>query len=197
MQPRTEQQNQARLATIALGANLTSSFGPPHPSILRAIEGVEAALGVITGKSRCYETPCFPAGTGPDYVNAVIEVETTLPPAEILLRLHGIEADFGRERVQRWGQRTLDLDLIALGQAILPNLKVYESWKNLSPDEQVERAPDDLILPHPRLQDRAFVLVPFADVNPQWVHPVLGKTVEQLLKALPQADIEMVKAIEP
>ena len=107
---------------------------------------------------------------------------------ELLALLHRVEAAFGRERRRRWGQRTLDLDLIAVGNEVVPDIATFEAWYNLAPEAQTSRAPDQLILPHPRLQDRAFVLVPLAEVAPDWVHPVLGKSVREMLDALPQAE---------
>ncbi len=152
-------------------------------------------VGQITGKSRLFVTPAFPAGAGPDFVNAIIVVETCLAPVKVLEELHKIEADFGRERLKRWGQRTLDLDLIALGGQIVPDLETFVTWRHLPLADQMERAPEQLILPHPRLQDRAFVLVPMADVAPDWVHPVSGQTVGQMLAALDDADIESVQPL--
>ena len=102
-------------------------------------------------------------------------------------RLHDIEHRFGRKRETRWGMRTLDLDLIAMGQAVLPDRAGFLAWHDLDPDLQGKAAPDRLILPHPRLQDRAFVLVPLADVAADWVHPVLGQSVAQMLADLPAA----------
>jgi 2-amino-4-hydroxy-6-hydroxymethyldihydropteridine diphosphokinase len=84
--------------------------------------------------------------------------------------------------------RTLDLDLVAFGESVMPDLAGFEAWKVLPPDLQRLRAPDELILPHPRLQDRSFVLVPLADVAPGWRHPVLGLTVAQMLAARPAAE---------
>ena len=149
--------------------------------------------------SRLYKTPCFPAGAGPDYVNAAanIPLRQGQSATDVLALLHKVEGVFGRERRQRWGMRTLDLDLVAIGDSVLPDVATHLNWLNLSPDRQHQIAPDQLILPHPRLQDRAFVLVPLADIAPNWVHPVSGLTVRQMLAALPQADRDAVVALPP
>jgi 2-amino-4-hydroxy-6-hydroxymethyldihydropteridine diphosphokinase len=107
---------------------------------------------------------------------------------EILAILHETELLFGRKRESRWGMRTLDLDLIALGDAVLPDAATQAQWRGLDPEAQRRLAPDRLILPHPRLQDRSFVLVPLADVAPDWRHPVLGLTVREMLAARPVAE---------
>jgi 2-amino-4-hydroxy-6-hydroxymethyldihydropteridine diphosphokinase len=111
------------------------------------------------------------------------------------LQLHDIETRFGRRRAQRWGMRTLDIDLLAMGDSVLPDADTQDRWRNLPPDAQIGATPGELILPHPRLQDRAFVLVPLADVAPDWVHPRLGLTVRDMLAALPQADRDAVKPL--
>ncbi len=186
------QHSSSSSVAIALGSNSASSFGPPLDTVLLATHRISELVGTITGKSRMYITPCFPAGAGPDFINAVVLAKTSFQPDEILQLLHQIEADFGRERVTRWGQRTLDLDLLCSDQLVLPNAETHMTWRNMPREVQAERAPDELILPHPRLQDRAFVLVPMADVAPDWVHPILGKTTVQMRDALPTADINQV-----
>ena len=183
-----EQVPAARSALIALGGNVVSPYGPPELTLRAAVDQVARDIGKVTGKSRLFRTPCFPADAGPDYVNAAIAVDTTLDASAIMVRLHAIEADFGRERVQRWGMRTLDLDLVALDDLVLPDLPTHAAWRALPVDLQKMRAPDEVILPHPRLQDRAFVLVPLADVAPDWVHPILGLTIVQMLVARPAAE---------
>ncbi len=142
--------------------------------------------------SRLFATPCFPPGTGPDYVNAAAVIATSLDPPTLLGHLNAIEDRFGRQRVQRWGQRTLDLDLLAYEDLVLPDAATHDHWRNLPPDAQVHQAPDTLILPHPRLQDRAFVLVPLAEIAPDWRHPRLMITVLEMLNRLEMAEIAAV-----
>ncbi len=181
---------------IALGANLPwQGMGPD--SVLRAGLGALAEAGLPpVVVSRFYATPCFPAGAGPDYVNAAAVLEGGARDAEAVLAvLHAVEAAFGRERVQRWAGRTLDLDLIAMGAQVLPDAAGQAVWRDLPAEEQVLRAPDRLILPHPRVQDRAFVLVPLADVAPDWRHPALGRSVREMLAALPAEDVAAVKPL--
>ncbi len=107
-------------------------------------------------------------------------------------RLHAVESQFGRKRVQRWGMRTLDIDLLAFGDSVLPDPETHDFWRKMPAESQVGTTPETLILPHPRLQDRAFVLVPLADVAPDWVHPRTGLSVREMLAALPQADRDAV-----
>jgi 2-amino-4-hydroxy-6-hydroxymethyldihydropteridine diphosphokinase len=181
---------------IALGGNLAGDSGPPEATIRAAISEIAQAIGPIVAASPLYRTPCFPAGAGPDYVNAAIRLERGDDPAAILTALHAIETRHGRARLQRWGMRTLDLDLLAVGDLILPDAARQGEWRALPADLQRMRAPDELILPHPRLQDRAFVLVPLADVAPDWVHPVLGLSVAEMRDALPAGDRAEVVALE-
>lgn len=178
----------AQHCLIALGANLTSRFGPPSATLRAALDALGAAGAAVTAVSRFYRTPCFPPGAGPDYVNAAARVTFPGSPGALLEVLHGIEAAHDRARLRRWGGRTLDLDLLACGDSVLPDGATFRHWQGLAPAAQQSTAPDRLILPHPRLQDRAFVLVPLADVAPDWTHPVLGKTVTGMLAVLPDAD---------
>ncbi len=181
---------------IALGANLplatATGDNPPQETLRAALQALAAAGFTIEEVSRFYRTPCFPPGAGPDYVNAAARLGTDLPPRAVLDRLHAIEADYGRERHQRWGMRTLDLDLIAVDDQVLPDHETWAHWAGLAPQDQPQRTPDRLILPHPRLADRAFVLVPLADVAADWVHPVTGRTVRQMCDALPAGDLDGV-----
>lgn len=177
---------------IAAGGNLTSLKGTPAQTIVEAIKIISNDRITVTGVSRFFKTPCFPPGAGPDYVNVALSVETGLSAPELLAALHAVEAEFGRARDQRWGMRTLDLDLLSFDAMVTPDLATVEGWINLPLDAQVRQTPDAMLLPHPRIQDRAFVLVPLMDVAPDWVHPVLHRTVREMHDALPLADRQAV-----
>lgn len=173
-------------ALVAVGSNQGFGGKDQYLLIFWALRQIETAFDDVAEISRVYRTPAFPAGNGPDFANAVIRFRTRLPAGDVLQQLHRIEQDAGRERSRRWGPRTLDLDLLAMGDSILPDVETWTAWHDLPPALQLEKTPDRLILPHPRLQDRAFVLVPLCDVAPDWRHPVLGQTASVLCAALPQ-----------
>ena len=180
---------------IAFGANLETGGFSLTETLLAATKAVVTPEVRVAAMSRLFASPCFPPGAGPDYVNAAAVLETTLTPQGLLAHLHAVEAAFRRERLQRWGRRTLDLDLLAAGDLVLPDRATQTAWRQLAPQDQTKVAPDQLILPHPRLQDRAFVLVPLRDIAPDWCHPVLNLTVTQMLDALDPADIRAVKPV--
>jgi 2-amino-4-hydroxy-6-hydroxymethyldihydropteridine diphosphokinase len=150
----------SEIALIALGANL----GEPRRTLPWA-RGKIAELGEITGVSALYRTAPVggPAGQ-PDYLNAVLALRTGREPADLLAELLRIEQEAGRERRERWGPRVLDLDLVAYGDRVLDQ--------------------PGLSLPHSRTMDRAFVLMPLADVAPAWRHSVSGETVREALARL-------------
>ncbi|SPH16587.1 2-amino-4-hydroxy-6-hydroxymethyldihydropteridinepyrophosphokinase [Defluviimonas aquaemixtae] len=177
-----------RIAAIALGGNLLSTLGFPEQNIIRAMRDVQERIGGIVAVSRLYRTPAFPPGSGPDFVNAALLLDTGLSAPALLSELHAIERDHGRERKERWRARTLDLDLLWLDDTILPDTPTLESWMLLPAERQRTESPDRLILPHPRLQDRAFVLIPLAEIAPFWCHPLTGQTVAEMAAALPEAD---------
>lgn len=183
---------------IALGANLPFGDIPPAQTLQAAITEL-AARGLRPARvSRFFRTPCFPPGSGPDYVNAAAELVDPNGdgPGALLTILHDVETLFGRKRLQRWGMRTLDIDLLAIGDLVMPDAATQAAWRDLPQDRQIGSAPDQLILPHPRLQDRAFVLVPLADVAPDWNHPLLGLSVAEMVAALPARDREDVHPLQ-
>lgn len=154
-----------------MGANL----GRPLAALRGAVAEI-GSLGRVEARSRIYATAPVGGPPGqPDYRNAVILVRpapAATDPKAFLAALLEIEAHFGRERRERWAARTLDLDLLAL--------------------DDVVRNDPGLILPHPRMMERAFVLVPLLDVAPEWRHPLTGRSVREALAALPRADVTPV-----
>jgi 2-amino-4-hydroxy-6-hydroxymethyldihydropteridine diphosphokinase len=146
-------------AVIALGSNL----GDREGTILGAVRSLAEADGVeLTAVSKLIETVAVTAHgadeSAPAYLNGVALIETEIEPHALLSLLHGIEANNGRERGERWADRTLDLDLIAYG------------------DHQIHE--DSLVVPHPRAAERDFVLAPWLEVDPDAVLPGVGRVAD-------------------
>lgn len=151
---------------IGLGGNLESPrFGPPAATQSQALTTLESRRVTVVARSRRYRTAPVPVSDQPWYVNQVARVETDLEPQALLDLLLETERGFGRVRGARNAARILDLDLLD-----------YNSLRISTPS---------LTLPHPRLSERAFVLLPLRDVAPDWRHPVNGMSVDALISALP------------
>ncbi len=150
---------------IGLGANLPSAVGSPLETLEFALRKLSEVGVVVVVRSRWYQTAPVPVSDQPWFVNGVASVETELKPRELMASLHDVERDFGRRRGIRNEARPLDLDIIDY-------------------DGEVDDGPD-LVLPHPRMHERAFVLLPLAEIVPGWRHPRLKKTVSDLIAALP------------
>jgi len=156
---------------IAIGANL-SALG--HRTPLETCDAAAGRLGHLPGlrlvaRSRWYSSAPVPPSGQPNYINGVAYLAGQAEPGELLAWLHGIEAEYGRVRGAANAARTLDLDIIAMGDAV--------------------RAAPDPVLPHPRAHLRAFVLLPLAELAPNWVHPVLHRPISALIAALPPQEI--------
>ena len=152
---------------IALGANL----GDPLFTLNSAIEALSKAPGIkVVARSSWYVTrPVGPPQ--PDYINGCVVIETGMEPHEVLKTLLEIENQFGRVREVRWGARTLDLDVL-----------LYDDRIIMSPDLEV---------PHPRMCARAFVLVPLAEIAPDWMHPVSNCAIEPLRQMVDCSDVTL------
>jgi len=166
---------------IALGANLKGADGAsPLDTVRAAAAGLDALAGLrLRALSRWFLTEPVPPSGQPPYVNGVALLgpgHEEPDPAPLLARLHAMEARAGRVRGERNAARTLDLDIIAMGQA-----------------GQMVRAAPDPVLPHPRAHLRAFVLLPLLDVAPGWVHPGLRRSARELLRALPWQDARPIQ----
>jgi len=181
-----------RFGLISLGSNAISPWGDRTETIRKAMLVLQELTQTHSQTSQLYETPAFPVGSGPNFVNAVVAFYTQMSSTALLTQLHAIEAQAGRTRTKRWGPRTLDLDLIALGDEVSPDLPTYQRWVDLPLQDQMSQTPDQLILPHPRMHERAFVLVPLADVAPSWIHPVLGRSALEMRDACETVDLKSV-----
>ncbi len=175
---------------------MSSDVGSPIETLQKAISELENLGAVIRAKSRFFRTPAVPSGSGPDFVNAALAIDAPWSAPETISRLHEIEAGLGRRRAGRWEQRIIDLDLLAHGDAIRPNVATVRTWMELPLDKQRDTAPGQLLLPHPRMHERAFVLVPLADVAPDWVHPITRRSVVEMRDALPPEDLSMIVPAE-
>jgi 2-amino-4-hydroxy-6-hydroxymethyldihydropteridine diphosphokinase len=155
---------------LGLGGNLPNRrFGEPRATLEAALRALDDQHVRVCRRSQWYRSRPVPDHGQPWYVNGVAELQTALSPPELLARLLELEHRFGRVRRERWASRVIDLDLIAYHE--------LSNW-----DNRDGAAP---ILPHPRLHERAFVLVPLAELAPGWRHPVLQRTAEELLQSLP------------
>lgn len=180
---------------IALGANLPTPIGTPMETLENALKLFERESLAVLFPSPWYQSPAFPTGSGPDFVNGVVTVQTNLTPVATMAALHRIEQSLGRSRRDRWEARVCDLDLLTYGDEVLPDGATHDMWRDLPLEAQKTETPDTLVLPHPRLQDRAFVLVPLRDVAPDWVHPRTGQGIDALIDALAPEDVAALRQI--
>lgn len=155
---------------VALGANMPSPAGPPAETLRQALAAMPRHRIEVVAVSPFYRSAAWPNPADPPYVNAVAQVKTRLLPGELLKALLAIEKAFGRVRKSRNEPRSLDLDLIDYGGLVSDA--------------------DQLMLPHPRLHERAFVLRPLADIAPAWRHPDTGEGVLALLGNVGEAGLE-------
>ncbi len=155
---------------IGIGGNLPSKiFGTTSEVLQKALHAIDSNICRVIRRSPWYKSAPVPLTNQPNYLNAVVEVSTNLPADELLSQLHEVENKFGRVRSTINASRTIDLDLISYRDHVI------------QPKEE-----NGLCLPHPRLCERAFVLLPLFDLAPNWVHPANDKTILNLIKGLPK-----------
>ncbi|NDJ20708.1 2-amino-4-hydroxy-6-hydroxymethyldihydropteridine diphosphokinase [Nostoc sp. B(2019)] len=155
-------------SAFALGSNM----GESQATLEAAIETLAQTPGIfLEARSHWYRTKAV-GPPQPDYLNGCAILQVEISPQKLLETLLGIEQTFGRVRQERWGPRTLDLDLLLYDDLILqtPNLQI----------------------PHPRMRERAFVLVPLAEIAPDWVEPVSGCVIKELLKQVDCSDVHLL-----
>ncbi len=152
---------------IALGGNLPSCHGEPEETLLAARDALVFRGLTVSGFSSVWLSAPVPASDQPWYRNAVMSVETRLGAPALMALLQSVEEAFGRVRVagQQNAARVLDLDILAYQDQIFHSA--------------------DLLVPHPRMQDRGFVLYPLQEIAPDWVHPVLKRSVTAMIESLP------------
>lgn len=149
---------------VGLGANLPSRYGRPEQTVEAAIKALEAAGVEIVATSGLWRSAPVPLSDDPWYCNAVVSVRADMTAEALLGILQGIEKDFGREDNVRNAPRVIDLDLLVFNNDIVDT--------------------PALTLPHPRMHERAFVLVPLREIAPEWVHQVMNKTIDEMLSVL-------------
>ncbi|WP_020399389.1 2-amino-4-hydroxy-6-hydroxymethyldihydropteridine diphosphokinase [Kordiimonas gwangyangensis] len=165
---------------LAFGGNLPSPAGEPRATIAAAVAALEARGFELVSASAHYRTPAVTLEEGvvsPPYVNAAAHFRTSLTADEVLAATQETEREFGRMPAARWTARPLDIDLLAYGDAILPDAA---QWRSVAGSADPAAILPEPVVPHPRLHLRGFVLAPLLDIAPAWQHPVLGKTVRDM-----------------
>ncbi|HEY7764006.1 MAG TPA: 2-amino-4-hydroxy-6-hydroxymethyldihydropteridine diphosphokinase [Aestuariivirgaceae bacterium] len=149
---------------VALGSNIESRWGSPSRTIKKALRLLDKKGCRVIKCSSLFETAPLGRTDQPDFVNAVVQVDSELAPESMLALLHDIEAEAGRRRGETWGPRALDLDLLDVHGLI--------------------RAAPPPVLPHPGMEERPFVLAPIEEIAPEWRHPINGRSAGEMLALL-------------
>ena len=158
-----------KIVYLLLGSNL----GDRNALIEEAIVAIQQEIGQVSSRSSIYETAAWGKEDQPGFLNIALGVATTLGAQEVLVRALNIEKDLGRVRLEKWGARLIDIDIIFYG------------------DEVISIA-GQLEVPHPEMHKRKFVLVPMAEIASNYIHPVLNQTLPEILSSLPD-DLKVLK----
>ena len=149
---------------IAIGSNISGPWGAPQQSVQQALQALNNDGLKLVMASRLMLTAPFGRPNQPPFVNAVARIETHLPPLALLQKLHAVEKEAGRRRKTRWGPRTLDLDIIDYHGLVMSTGK--------------------LVLPHPGIAERIFVLKPISELSVKWCHPTSHLSAQAMLQKL-------------
>ena len=182
---------------VVLGSNLSSEFGNSAETLKKCVSEIRSYSAIQTLlESNWYISSSFVDEREPRYVNVGIRFRTNLKPIDLLTFTSGLEKKFGRKRQRRWESRTCDIDILLCDQLILPNKIHFEKWLRLDLSDQIKLSPNELILPHPRLQDRTFFLKPLNDLQPDWIHPFLEVKAKEMLDSLPPNELENIEVLK-
>ncbi len=179
---------------VVLGSNLPSEFGTSADTLKKCVDEMRSMESLnYLSESNWYISSSLLDATEPRYINIGIRFSTNLRPSELLKLSSSLENKYGRKRQKRWGSRTCDIDILLCDQMILPSKESFEKWLKLDCSEQVKLIPNELILPHPRLQERTFFLNPLNDLQPDWIHPFLKMKAKEMLDSLPPNELENIR----
>ncbi len=173
---------------VGLGSNLSEGkSGTPRSMLAAALDEMALRDIDVVALSHFYESEPVPKSDQPWFVNAVAAVETRLSPEDLLKNLHDIETKLGRTRRIRWEARIIDLDIIAYDDRIYPlSDDGPDDWYNMAGNDHITHQGQEqlMVIPHPRMHERLFVLKPLMDICPEWMHPVYGKSAKSFAREL-------------
>lgn len=161
---------------VGLGGNCPGPWGTPAETLARALRELGTGGVAVRAVSPFYETAAVGRAGQPPYVNAVAAIDTAMPPEALLRRIKQIERAAGRRGGSPWGPRTLDMDILDYKGRI-------RNWRGDAP-RFARAGARPLVLPHPWIEKRPFVLRPLLDVAPDWRHPVTKRTAKELWRAV-------------
>jgi 2-amino-4-hydroxy-6-hydroxymethyldihydropteridine diphosphokinase len=151
-----------------------SNLGDRAFNLMRALELVGAFAGEVMAVSSLYRTAPWGKTEQAEFLNQAFEIHTELEPQELLENILAVEKHMGRSRQEKWGPRLIDIDILFFGDKIIKS--------------------PELIIPHPHLEERNFVLAPLAEIAPDFLHPLLQKTIRKLLEESPdKSRVERLK----
>ena len=145
---------------LLLGSNL----GDSKKYISDAIRLIKAEIGAVISASSLYQTAAWGKIDQPDFINQIINIQSDSDPKQLLNKIIVLEKILGRQRIEKWGSRTIDIDILFYGNMIINE--------------------PDLVIPHPQLHNRRFTLMPLMELAPDFVHPILNQTISTLFESL-------------